>query len=1116
MNYALGGLPHRVYSVLNLRKGEERIVILLLAFSFFQFFAVALFFIAASAIFLTEHPITSLPYVYIWTCVAMLVLGAFFNVLEKKLSAKTMILGETVLLLVALLLFRIGLFSDQLYWLGFGLIIWHRVMSDFVSDGFNRLALLLFDVRQGKRLFGLISSAEIPANILGYSMASFLVAFVGTANLLIISAGGLLISFVFLLLIVSRRRNLIEEEEDQEHDERSVRKKEPLIQTLFHSKFIFSLAVSVFFSVLAFTFIEFAFLSQVDARYTNQQDIVLFIAVIFGVGQIIAFFVKTFLYGFIQRNYGIKVALFALPLTLAIISLATLMEGILSNSTFLLIWTWVAIMLVSETLKSSLYNTTFISLLQPLSKNSKLKGYAILGNVESITIGIVGVALLGMFSLQSLGLLHYALILLITVLAWIAIIPWLNKNYLHALEDVLKKRIIEGGALQLNNPQTIQVLHEKLRSDHPGEVLYALEVLCKDKDAVEPQLLAELLVHPLPEVRKEVYVKIEALRLVALQPLLRERLLEERQADIKKIIIHAYCALGEASVVEEVIPYLDHDDEDIQTGALVGLICFGGINGIIVAGQRLMEYVNASDSKHRAFAARVIGEVGIRNFYHPLLTLLRDEQVEVEKEALRAAGKIRHPQLYQPLLKAVSSPNVFEVAISSLVKTGDEVIDFIQPELDNLKNSSAHLRRLIYICGRIGGDKSVGVLKHRLYTNDIEVRNQVVQSSAMAGFKATSSDRDEILKTISKELTDATYFLNCIDVVSMTNQWLKRSNFQLLINALKIELNSIKKRLLFLLAFLYNSREILQLWNNLQMKNREKTANALEILDVLASKELTAVIMPLLEDFPIAQQLKILNAKYPVKRHSVDEYLLGLISGTDCPVVLPWTRSVAIYLVHQVKVPVLIEALEQARGNDGPLISETAEWTIKNLTEDSPEILPMVNYDLHNVPLTDTKTTSMSSKLLTIEKVMALKTTGLFRETAEDLLVDIAYILKEVSFKKGERIVEKNEVGTCMFIIYSGMVKVHDGEHNLAKLQSRDFFGELSLLDTEPRSASVTALEDSLLLRIDQHAFYEIMADRMEVIREIMKILCSRLRHQNQEVTRLNEQLGATLIKSVS
>jgi hypothetical protein len=399
-------------------------------------------------------------------------------------------------------------------------------------------------------------------------------------------------------------------------------------------------------------------------------------------------------------------------------------------------------------------------------------------------------------------------------------------------------------------------------------------------------------------------------------------------------------------------------------------------------------------------------------------------------------------------------------------------------------------------------------LKTKLYFPNIEVRNQVLQSCSIAGFRPNPKDKESLLKSIQQELSDATYFLTCVDVLTQTDLLLKQSNLKLLIRAVRIEINYIKRRILFLLAFLYNSKEILQLWNNLQMRNRQKAANALEILDVLASKDITAVVLPLLEDFSLTQQLKILQAKYPSKKLTVDEYLFRLISGKDSPVVLPWTQAVAVYLVNQIKVESLTQALRIAEQHRNLLISETAAWTLKNLHIENPEVLPMVNHvDNHyNLPLIEQPT--MNTKLLTIEKVMALKTTGLFKETAEDLLVDIAYILKEVSFKEGQVIVEKNEVGTCMFIIYSGSVKVHDGGHQLAILRTRDFFGELSLLDAEPRSASVTALEDSLLLRIDQHAFYEIMADRMEVIREIMKILCSRLRNQNHEVARLSEQLA--------
>jgi CRP-like cAMP-binding protein len=52
----------------------------------------------------------------------------------------------------------------------------------------------------------------------------------------------------------------------------------------------------------------------------------------------------------------------------------------------------------------------------------------------------------------------------------------------------------------------------------------------------------------------------------------------------------------------------------------------------------------------------------------------------------------------------------------------------------------------------------------------------------------------------------------------------------------------------------------------------------------------------------------------------------------------------------------------------------------------------------------------------------------------------------------------------------------------------------MAALDTEPRSATVTALEATSLFRLDQEALYELMADRIEVVRGVIRILCSRLR----------------------
>jgi hypothetical protein len=325
--------------------------------------------------------------------------------------------------------------------------------------------------------------------------------------------------------------------------------------------------------------------------------------------------------------------------------------------------------------------------------------------------------------------------------------------------------------------------------------------------------------------------------------------------------------------------------------------------------------------------------------------------------------------------------------------------------------------------------------------------------------------------------------------------------------AVLIELSYLKKRLLYLLGFLYESKQIIMVWEHLQTQNRERIANSLEVIDVLAAKELSSIVLPILEDFPLEQQLKILNAKYHNPRIRLDQFISSIISGVNSPPVLEWTKVAAIMSVRDFKEEHLYKMIGYAETSDTPVLIETAHAILESISKNSNQVNPEV--EGLKTKIQSKIQFAMETKLLTIEKVMILKTTEIFKETAEDLLVDISKILKEMTFYEGDQIVKKGDIGTCMFIIYSGRVKVHDGDLIYTEFKNGDFFGELSLLDTEPRSASVTALEDSLLLRIDQTAFYEIMSDRSEVIREIMKILCGRLRKQNQEVSRLNERLNS-------
>ena len=137
--------------------------------------------------------------------------------------------------------------------------------------------------------------------------------------------------------------------------------------------------------------------------------------------------------------------------------------------------------------------------------------------------------------------------------------------------------------------------------------------------------------------------------------------------------------------------------------------------------------------------------------------------------------------------------------------------------------------------------------------------------------------------------------------------------------------------------------------------------------------------------------------------------------------------------------------------------------------------------------------------MLLIEKVITLKAVAMFARTPEDVLADVAVLAEEVRFKAGETIFNKGDAGESLYVVVQGEVKVHDGELDLKHLGDRTVFGELAVLDPEPRSASITAISDTHLLRLDREAFLELMAGNMAVVRGVLSVLCDRIREKRIE-----------------
>ncbi len=113
----------------------------------------------------------------------------------------------------------------------------------------------------------------------------------------------------------------------------------------------------------------------------------------------------------------------------------------------------------------------------------------------------------------------------------------------------------------------------------------------------------------------------------------------------------------------------------------------------------------------------------------------------------------------------------------------------------------------------------------------------------------------------------------------------------------------------------------------------------------------------------------------------------------------------------------------------------------------------------------------------------------------------------QVSFKKDEYVFKDGDLGTDMFIIKSGSISVEKDfggkVRQLAMFGKGDFFGEMSLLENEPRSASVRCLEDCEMVRINSATFDEMIRANIEIAVRMLRKLSHRLRQADEKIEKL-------------
>ena len=1046
----------RALAFLGIEPTERRSAALMGAHAFFMGCSTVYFETAVSAFFLSRFDSKWLPWVYVAAAAVNMVTGAFYSQIQRRLSFAGLMKGTLWFLLFSVLGMRLGLALTSAAWLVFGGLVWYRVVAILTDLEYWAVANRVYDVRQAKRLFGLIGTGEVIARILGSFSVPFLVKLGGVSNLVFISAGALGMCLLLLTAVLRRAdgvstapRSAVARAEDRAESEAGLRE-------VISNRYLRIVVGTAVLATFGKYFVDFAFLEQVSTRSKAAADLAGFLGIFTGLAQTLSLLTRIFVSRPLLHRFGIRVGLLVLPVLHLLCSIAVVASG-LAGSASMVFWFVIANMGVYDTFKHPIDNPSFKVLYQPLKPAQRLAAQIAVETVFApVVIGIAGAIMLLFSSRMHYDPMKFSLVLVATFVAWTALALGAGKGYARVLVDMLRRRTEGNDPLDLEDATTLSLLHERLASSSPVEVWFALHLLEKAGFPEIVAVLVERIGHPAPEVRQYVIERLLELKPAELRRL-HARLSSDPAPSVRGAAMRGLASSKGDEATRDLVRHLDDDDPTVRRAVVAGLLVLDDRRGHVAARAAVERWAASERSPDRRLAARLAGEHGMRDTLWPLLS---DDDPEVRRAAIGAVAHVDDPRMKTTLIETLHDPRFAETAMKSLAAHGDEIL----PELGRLfgeRRPSVVLERVARIHPMVGGRAAIDGLVPHLEFGDALVRGGVVAALDDLAWAADGGDRTAVRTLLRDEVRSIV--------------WARAAQRDLTIEpaarevcaAIEDDISDARRRVFHLVALAYDRVAIHRALDHLDHASKEKRAYALEVLDLTLGRQDRELVLPLLGD------VDRLEKTFRQPRCTAGERLAQLVTRPE-RWQRGWTRAVAIHTATRLGIGKLADLIGALETTD-PVVTDTARWATSLLGDGKMAVRD-------------------PREMLLIEKILVLKGVQMFAGTSEELLAEVAALLDRVECKKGELVFEKGDAGDSLYIVITGRVRVFDGDTTIRELGEREIFGELALLDPEPRSASVAALEDSTLFRLDGDMFSQLMAGNLEMVRGVLHVLCERLR----------------------
>jgi ATP/ADP translocase/HEAT repeat protein len=928
---SLRGLTLDIERFFDVRPGEIRRIGVMAAFLFFLLAANNVIKIVRDSLFLSRFPITQLPYVYLLAALLAGVVIGIYSRYTSRLSLSQVILGSHAVIISNVIIFWLLITFYGFGWVLYAFYMWAAIVGLVAVAQFWTLANDLFNPREGKRLFGILTAAGTLGAMTGGFGANLAVTVLFGTNqllwLIVVLFGGAF-GVAWFAVREGQRVLAATHREEVPPGEMQARDANGIIGTLRGSHYLQAIAALIFVSVIVSTLIDYQFKAAAKEAYPSKDALAAFFGSYYAWLSVVTLLAQVWLTRRLFMGLGLTPSLLLLPFTLFAGSISFLIWPGLSSAT--------ATRLAEASLRTSVNHTGVEILYLPIPDFIRKKVKVFL-DVTIERLGDGTAAFIILFCALFLGGAEISLVSYFSIgfiFIWAAVVFIVQRGYVDALRRSLAYREIsfEEARIDYADKETVEVVLKTLEDKDERSVLFGLDLAEKlDPKFVAPRLPRSLLRHSSAAVRSR------AIKLFSIQPDSTTLdqitlMLQDENHEVQAQAISAACAIFKGSAIPVVRPHLESPVPYVKRRAVECLLRHGDevTREAALKGFREMLDGSAGDGEQgRVEAARLMGEVNDPAFAPHLSRLIReDPSSRVIHEAMSAAGKRKYPEVVEKIVFRLGGKDTKAGARDALIEYGEIAVKGLRDALFDSRVSRDIRLNIPRTLSKIHSQLAMNALFGGLLEEDRSIRFQVILAlEEMARrFADLKLDREIVETAIVSDVILYSRRFAIFYVLFANGEEAVAERASLLRQALLESMERVRERVIWLLSLIYPAKDIRGVWGALNSGNPAKKAYAIELLDNLLTGDVKRYSVPLYGDALEPERFSV--ALGFLGRGSLDANtaLRMLLEQEDM-----WLTAATIWEIGVRELTGFRDEIVKRLKSENALLRETAELVIQRI-----------------------------------------------------------------------------------------------------------------------------------------------------------------------------------------